>query len=81
MLAGIRDAQAKIAAEQPDRIITIGGNCMVSLAAFDTRSRVYLHGSTGMQGLHDYQEKFLNDAGAEISSGWKSSRDGCRCTD
>ena len=42
MLAGIRDAQAKIAAEQPDRIITIGGNCMVSLAAFDTLDRVFI---------------------------------------
>lgn len=117
VLAGIRDAQAKIAAEQPDRIITIGGNCMVSLAAFD-----YLHGKygnagiiwidahpdvstpedgypnahamvlgslmghgaaavsdqmknekfrpdeilyVGLQGLHDYQEKFLNDAGVQ----------------
>lgn len=39
VLAGIADAQRKIAAEQPDRIITIGGNCMVSLAPFD-----YLHG-------------------------------------
>ena len=115
VLAGIRDAQSKIAAERPDRIITIGGNCLVSLAPFD-----YLHGlypnagiiwidahpdvSTpadgyprahamvlgslmgggapqlaaemknakfrpdeilyiGLQGLHDYQEKFLNDAG------------------
>ena len=115
VLAGIRDAQRKIAAERPDRIITIGGNCLVSLAPFD-----YLHGlypnagiiwidahpdvSTpkdgyprahamvlgsllghgapqlaaemknakfrpdeilyvGLQGLHDYQEKFLRDAG------------------
>ena len=39
VLAGIRDAQKKIAAEEPDRIITIGGNCLVSLAPFD-----YLHG-------------------------------------
>lgn len=39
VLAGVRDAQKKIAAEEPDRIITIGGNCMVSLAPFD-----YLHG-------------------------------------
>lgn len=39
VLAGITDAQRKIAAERPDRIITIGGNCMVSLAPFD-----YLHG-------------------------------------
>lgn len=39
VLSGIEDAQNKIAAEKPDRIITIGGNCMVSLAPFD-----YLHG-------------------------------------
>ena len=39
VLAGVRDAQQKITAEEPDRIITIGGNCMVSLAPFD-----YLHG-------------------------------------
>lgn len=118
-LAGIRDAQNKLAAEKPDRIITIGGNCMVSLAPFD-----YLHGiyentgivwidahpdvSTiadgypnahamvlgslmgygaaqlsgqmknpkfkseeilyvGLQELHDYQEKFLNDAGVDYT--------------
>lgn len=40
VIAGIRDAMNKIEAEKPDRIITIGGNCMVSLAPFD-----YLHGS------------------------------------
>lgn len=39
VLSGVRDAQAKLAAEQPDKVITIGGNCMVSLAPFD-----YLHG-------------------------------------
>lgn len=39
VLAGIQDAQKKLASEKPDRIITIGGNCMVSLAPFD-----YLHG-------------------------------------
>ena len=39
VLKGIKDAQKKIAAEEPDRIITIGGNCIVSLAPFD-----YLHG-------------------------------------
>ena len=42
VLAGIQDAQNKLAAEKPDRIITIGGNCMVSLAPFD-----YLHGIYG----------------------------------
>ena len=39
VLAGIQDAQSKLASEKPDRVITIGGNCMVSLAPFD-----YLHG-------------------------------------
>ena len=39
VLAGIDDAQAKIKEAKPDRIITIGGNCLVSLASFD-----YLHG-------------------------------------
>lgn len=39
VLKRIKDAQKKIAAEEPDRIITIGGNCIVSLAPFD-----YLHG-------------------------------------
>lgn len=115
VISGIEDAVKKIENEKPDRIITIGGNCMVSLAPFD-----YLHGiydnvgiiwidahpdvSTtddgypnahamvlgslmgygaepitnmmkntkfqpneilyvGLQGLHEYQEKFLNDMG------------------
>ena len=39
VLAGLKDARNKLAAEAPDRVITIGGNCMVSLAPFD-----YLHG-------------------------------------
>lgn len=39
VLAGIQDAQRRITAEDPDRIVTVGGNCMVSLAPFD-----YLHG-------------------------------------
>ena len=117
VLAGIKDAQAKLEAEQPDRVITIGGNCLVSLAPFD-----YLHGRyentgiiwidahpdvstvedgypcahamvlgsllgygaeqlsdqmknakfkpeeilyVGLQPLHDYQEKFLNDVGVD----------------
>lgn len=115
VIAGISDAMKKIKTESPDKIITIGGNCVVSLAPFD-----YLHGlydntgiiwidahpdvSTtkdgypnahamvlgsllghgevsladmmenkkfkadeilyvGLQNLHDYQEKFLHDAG------------------
>ncbi len=39
VLHGIMDAQSKLAAVKPDRVITIGGNCLVSLAPFD-----YLHG-------------------------------------
>ena len=35
VLAGIRDAAAKIDAENPDHIITVGGDCLVSLAPFD----------------------------------------------
>ena len=115
VLNGIKDAMQKIAAENPDKIITIGGNCMVSQASFD-----YLHGKyehtgiiwidahpdvstpkdgypnahamvlgsllgcgdpalsdlmdhpkfkpnevlyAGLQGLHDYQKKFLDDMG------------------
>ena len=118
VLAGIRDAQAKLLAEKPDRVITIGGSCLVSLAPFD-----YLHGlyenagiiwidahpdvSTvkggypnahamvlgsllgygaaqlagqmrnkkvrpdevlyvGLQGIHDYQERFLREAGVDF---------------
>ena len=39
VLNGIKEAQNKIQSEKPDKIITIGGNCLVSLAPFD-----YLHG-------------------------------------
>lgn len=39
VLHGVQDAQVKLEAENPDRVITIGGNCLVSLAPFD-----YLHG-------------------------------------
>lgn len=39
VLAGIQDAQRKLTAENPDRVVTVGGNCMASLALFD-----YLHG-------------------------------------
>jgi len=39
VLSGIDDAAEKIAAQSPDKIITIGGNCLVSLVPFD-----YLHG-------------------------------------
>ena len=46
VICGITNAMKKIEAEQPDRIITIGGNCMVSLAPFD-----YLHGKSGKTGI------------------------------
>lgn len=46
VLAGIKDAQIKLEKEKPDRIITIGGNCMVSLAPFD-----YLHGKYENAGI------------------------------
>ena len=39
VLAGIKSAMSLIEEAQPDKIITIGGNCMVSQAPFD-----YLHG-------------------------------------
>ena len=117
VLSGIKDAREKISKENPDRIITIGGNCIVSLAPFD-----YLHGKyenvgiiwidahpdvstlddgypnahaivlgsllghgasqltkevknsvfksdeilyIGLQPLHDYQEKYLQDMGVK----------------
>ena len=118
VIAGIKSAMHVIEEAKPDRIITIGGNCVVSQAPFD-----YLHGiyenagiiwidahpdvSTvkdnypnahamvlgslmgygdsslsdlmknkkfkaddilyvGLQGLHDYQEKFLKDMGVDF---------------
>ena len=39
VLARIKNAQEKLSEEKPDRVITMGGNCIVSLAPFD-----YLHG-------------------------------------
>lgn len=39
VLAGIGDAKQKLHTEKPDRVITIGGTCLVSLVPFD-----YLHG-------------------------------------
>lgn len=118
VISGIVKAMQVIETEKPDKIITIGGNCIVSQAPFD-----YLHGiydnvgiiwidahpdvSTikdgypnahamvlgslmgygdsslsdlmknrkfradeilyvGLQGLHDYQEKFLKDKGIDF---------------
>ena len=46
VIGGIQEAKIKLNAENPDKVITIGGNCLVSLAPFD-----YLHGkykNTGM---------------------------------
>ena len=39
VVAGVKDATDKISSEKPDKIITIGGTCFVSLAPFD-----YLNG-------------------------------------
>lgn len=117
VIAGIKSAAEKIEAENPDKIITIGGNCLVSQAPFD-----YLHGKykdlgiiwidahpdvstagdgypnahamvlgsllgrgekalsslmknekfkaeellyVGLQEIHDYQRKFLDEAGVD----------------
>ena len=46
VLSGIADAQKKLGMEKPDRVITIGGNCVVSLAPFD-----YLHGKYENTGI------------------------------
>ena len=56
VVSGIQDAMRKIELENPDRIITIGGNCMVSQAPFD-----YLHESirgsvlSGLMHIRMYQ--------------------------
>lgn len=39
VIEGIKQAQAILEREKPDKVITVGGNCLVSLAPFD-----YLHG-------------------------------------
>ena len=46
VINGIKDAQNKIEKEKPNKIITIGGNCIVSLAPFD-----YLHGNYKKTGI------------------------------
>lgn len=46
VLNGIHDAMEKIESEAPDKIITIGGNCIVSQAPFD-----YLHGKYRNTGI------------------------------
>lgn len=46
VVAAIKDAQGKLEAARPDRIVTVGGTCIVSLAPFD-----YLHGLGGRTGI------------------------------
>ena len=46
VIAGINNAMEKIEKENPDKIITIGGNCLVSQAPFD-----YLHGKYNDLGI------------------------------
>lgn len=46
VINGIKDAKSKLNAENPDKVITIGGNCLVSLAPFD-----YLHGKYENTGI------------------------------
>lgn len=117
VISGIRQASQIIEDAKPDKIITIGGNCMVSQAPFDYLHGIYEnvgiiwidahpdvsmtkdqypnahamvlgalmgHGEpalselmknekfkadeilyVGLQGLHDYQEAFLKNAGVD----------------
>ena len=119
VLDSIRKARAALEAEAPDRVITVGGNCIVSLASFDHLHALYPDAGilwidahpdvslpengypnahamvlgtllgrgaptlaaemknpafgakdllyVGLQGLHDYQQKFLDDAGVDYS--------------
>ena len=119
VLDSIRKARAALEREAPDRVITVGGNCIVSLASFDHLHALYpdagilwidahpdvslpengypnAHAMVlaallgrgapslakelknpafgakdllyiGLQGLHDYQQKFLDDAGVDYS--------------
>ncbi len=57
VVAGIRQAAEVIEAAKPDRIITIGGNCVVSQAPFD-----YLHG------IYDNVGIIWIDAHPDVSS-------------
>lgn len=119
VLEGVRKARAALEKEAPERVITIGGNCIVSLASFDHLHALYPDAGilwidahpdvslpengypnahamvlgtllgrgaptlaaemknpafgakdllyVGLQGLHDYQQKFLDDAGVDYS--------------
>lgn len=114
VLEGIRKARAALEKEAPERVVTVGGNCIVSLASFDHLHALYPEAGIlwidahpdvslpengypnahamvlaallgrgapslakelknpafgakdllyiGLQGLHDYQRKFLDDA-------------------
>ncbi len=119
VLEGIRKARAALEKEAPERVVTVGGNCIVSLASFDHLHALYPEAGIlwidahpdvslpengypnahamvlaallgrgapslakelknpafgakdllyiGLQGLHDYQRKFLDDAGVDYA--------------
>lgn len=119
VLEGIRKARAALEKEAPERVVTVGGNCIVSLASFDHLHALYPEAGIlwidahpdvslpengypnahamvlaallgrgapslakelknpafgakdllyiGLQGLHDYQRKFLDDAGVDCA--------------
>lgn len=119
VLEGIRKARAALEKEAPERVVTVGGNCIVSLASFDHLHALYPEAGIlwidahpdvslpengypnahamvlaallgrgapslakelknpafgakdllyiGLQGLHDYQPKFLDDAGVDYA--------------
>lgn len=119
VLEGIRKARAALEKEAPERVVTVGGNCIVSLASFDHLHALYPEAGilwidahpdvslpengypnahamvlaallgrgapslakelknpdfgakdllyVGLQGLHDYQQKFLDDAGVDYA--------------
>lgn len=119
VLEGIRKARAALEKEAPERVVTVGGNCIVSLAPFDHLHALYPEAGIlwidahpdvslpengypnahamvlaallgrgapslakelknpafgakdllyiGLQGLHGYQRKFLDDAGVDYA--------------
>lgn len=119
VLEGIRKARVALEKEAPERVVTVGGNCIVSLASFDHLHALYPEAGIlwidahpdvslpengypnahamvlaallgrgapslakelknpafgakdllyiGLQGLHDYQRKFLDDAGVDYA--------------
>lgn len=119
VLEGIRKARAALEKEAPERVVTVGGNCIVSLASFDHLHALYPEAGIlwidahpdvslpengypnahamvlaallgrgapslakelknpafgakdllyiGLQGLNDYQRKFLDDAGVDYA--------------